>query len=103
VIVELPRRPAGLGAGYRLRARFVTATRARALVVPRFSVLQDADGGFYVFVVADDRLVRRPVRIGLKNDHELEVLEGLEAGARIVATPDTTLAGGQRAKVVGVR
>jgi len=101
VIVSLAEVPEGLGVGYRLQARFFTGTREGALVVPRFSVLQAPDRTYYVLGVEDGALVRRPVRIGLRSDLELEVLEGIAAGTRIVKTPDARMDEGQRVKVRG--
>jgi HlyD family secretion protein len=91
VIVSLDERPEGLGVGYRLQAQFFTGSNAEALIVPRFSVLQAPDQSFYVFTVRDGKLKRRPVRLGLRSDLELEIVEGLKAEETIVASPEATM------------
>jgi len=97
VIIELGSVPAGLGVGYRLQARFFTAIKTDALIVPRFSVLQGLDGGHYAFKVVADKLVRQPVIVGLRNDLDFEILEGLGVNDRIVAIPDTEMREGHPA------
>ena len=101
VIVSLDERPKGLKVGYRLQARFITGTKDDALIVPRFSVLQAPDRSFYVYKVAEGRLAKQAVSIGLRSDLELEVVEGLTKDDAIVARPDTTLKDGQKVKATG--
>ncbi len=99
VLVELVGEPGGLKVGYRLQARFLTGSKADALIVPRFSVLQAPDRAFYVFKVADGKLVRQQVAVGLRSDLELEIAEGLTPTDRIVARPDATMKDGMKVKV----
>jgi HlyD family secretion protein len=101
VIVELNEPRPELGVGFRLHARFFTGSREDALIVPRYSVLQAPDQSFYVFVVEGNQLRRRGVTIGLRSDLEVEVLSGLDEGARVVAAPDSTMEEG--ASVTPVR
>jgi len=91
VIVSLDARPPTLGVGYRLQARFLTGSKQEALIVPRFSVLQAPDQSYYTFKVEAGRLKKQPVRLGLRSDLELEIVEGLSEGDVVVSTPDTTL------------
>ncbi len=43
---------ANLGVAYRLQAKFLVGSQQKnALLIPRFSVLQDTDGNYYVFKV----------------------------------------------------
>jgi HlyD family secretion protein len=97
VIVEPDEVPAGLGVGFRLQARFFTGIKSDVLIVPRFSVLQGLDGGFHAFKVQDNRLVRQPVTVGLRNDLDFEIVDGLSMDDRIVAVPDTEMREGDPA------
>lgn len=99
VIVALEERPEGLGVGYRLHARFITAAKDKALVVPRFSVLQAADGQFYVFKIEGGKLKKQFVKIGLRSDLLLEITEGLTLKDDIVSTPDANLKEGQEVSI----
>ncbi len=98
VIITPGSRPHGLGVGYRLQARFFTGVKPDALIVPRFSVLQGVDGGHYVFKVMDGSLVRQKVKVGLRNDLDFEILEGLGPDDRIVTAPDTEMRDGDSVK-----
>lgn len=97
VIVSFLERPAGLGTGYRLRARFVVGQQQDALLVPRAAVLQRADGASYVLLLEQGRLRERPVKLGLQGDLEVQVLEGLTPQDALVALPETTMREGQAA------
>ncbi len=99
VIVSLEGNVDGLGVGYRLQGRFFTGLKPDALIIPRFSVLQDTDGSFYVFKVEGGRVKKHPIQLGLRSDLEIEILDGLSEGDRIVAHPDTTLEDGAKVKV----
>ncbi len=101
VIVALGERPADLGVGYRLQARFYTGIAHNALSVPRFSVLQAPDQSYYVLQVVDGKLHHQTVTLGLRNDLRLQVTSGLSGDAHIVATPDTAMSEGQRVHAVG--
>jgi HlyD family secretion protein len=98
VIVTPAQRPPSLGVGYRLQARFFTGVKQDALIVPRFSVLQGVDGGHYVFKVVAGELVRQVVKVGLRNDLDFEIVEGLGLDERIVAAPDTEMRAGDSVK-----
>jgi len=98
VIISLDEIPENLGVGYRLQARFITKTRKNTLIVPRFSVLQDQNGSFYVFKLKGDRLIKQTVEIGLRSDLELEIIKGITQQDTIVATPDTTMNQGDKVK-----
>jgi HlyD family secretion protein len=85
-----------LDVGYRVQARFLTGTKSDALIVPRFSVLQDVDQTFYVLKIVDGALAKQPIELGLRGDLDLEVVEGLFPKDIIAATPDTTMEEGQK-------
>jgi HlyD family secretion protein len=99
VIVSLAGPHDHLGVGYRLQARFFTGSKKDALIVPRFSVLQEPEGGFYVLEVQNGRLEKQPVEIGLRSDLELEVTAGVSESDRIVARPDSSLREETKVKV----
>lgn len=98
VISSLPESPVGLGTGYRLMARFITGSKENALVIPRFSVLQEPDGTYYVFKVVNGKLKKQEIEIGLRSDLELEVTQGLSKKDSIVKIPDTTMKEGREVK-----
>ncbi|MGB5274023.1 MAG: HlyD family efflux transporter periplasmic adaptor subunit [Flavobacteriaceae bacterium] len=58
-----------------------------ALLMPKGSFFQST-GGQWVFVVVanGDEAVKRPIRIGKQNSRFYEVLEGLQAGERVITS-----------------
>lgn len=99
VIVNFAGEHSDLGVGYRLQARFYTGSKADALKVPRYSVMQAPDRSFYVLKVVDGKLKKQPVEIGLRSDLELEVLQGLTESDVIVARPEAAMKEGMKVKI----
>ncbi len=72
----------GLRQSQRLSARIVLDRRQNVLMVDRGLFVEQ--GGGYVYVVRDDVVERRAVRLGAVSVEKVEVLAGLEAGDQIV-------------------
>ncbi|MCK4608672.1 MAG: efflux RND transporter periplasmic adaptor subunit [Gammaproteobacteria bacterium] len=98
VIVKLNKpEAANLGVGYRLQAKFLVGTaKKNALIVPRFSVLQDKDGQYYVFVVKDKKLQKQTIKIGIKTDTQISVISGITAHDKIIAQPTADMHDGMK-------
>lgn len=99
VIVEFDNSGIGLVPGARLDLRIVTARKDAALIVPDRAVFREG-GQHYVFRVIDGRAERVPVRVGLRNDSDAEILDGLAAGDLVVHEPTTALAEGMRVEAL---
>lgn len=100
VIVEITSPRAewiGLGEAYRVNARFVLNETAETLRVPASAVFR-SDGGDAVFRIDGSRARLTSVRAGLQGGGWVEVLEGLDAGDRVVVHPDRELADGARVR-----
>jgi multidrug efflux pump subunit AcrA (membrane-fusion protein) len=55
------------------------------LVVPALAVLTEADGGTSVMAVGSDGRVHQvSVKLGVKEAGEVQILEGLQAGEKVV-------------------
>jgi len=89
--------PAGLRRGQTLQLRLTLGDNSDALLIPNGSFYQET-GGNWIFVVSPDgsEAVRRPVRLGRRNTDFIEVLDGLEAGEKVVTSPYTSYAGMDR-------
>src|ERR1700686_356760 len=67
-----------------------------ALVVPAAAVISAPDGGSAVMVVGNDgRAHQKAVKLGIRQDDDVQILEGVTAGDKVVATgayglPDKT-------------
>jgi hypothetical protein len=71
----------------------------RPLVVPSDAVQGSGDTGF-VFVVADDSVERRAVRLGAESAAGRLVLSGLTAGTRVAVGDTAALADDVRVRIV---
>jgi HlyD family secretion protein len=91
--------PDGLRQSQRVSVRLVLERRPDVLKVPRGPFL-DSGGGRQIYVLADGLATLRQIRTGATSVGEVEILEGLEAGERIILS-DLTLFNG--AKTVLVR
>ncbi len=81
----------------------VLSERANAIAVPSEAVFIDGAQP-YVFVVAPDSMVaRRPLRLGTRLPDVVEVLEGLEAGDRVVRAGHQKLYDGAKVADAGTQ
>jgi len=71
---------------------------AAGVVVPKTAV-RTADGKSIVFVLKDDRVERRAVRVGLDTGDPVEIVSGLRAGERVVVDGPQTLKDGDKVKI----
>ncbi|NPV30035.1 MAG: efflux RND transporter periplasmic adaptor subunit [Firmicutes bacterium] len=74
----------GLAAGMTARAT-IRITGPKGLVVP-LAAVKTGGGQSCVFVVSRGRVVRRPVRLGLRGNGEVMVLQGLRPGEQVVVS-----------------
>ncbi len=99
VEVELLPLPPGARPGQFCRVTFAGDGPQR-VIVPLKALQRDAAGEF-VFVLQDDDRVRRvPVASGLRLADRVELVSGLEPGARVVVRGFLELAHGRKVKVV---
>jgi len=89
--------PEDLRRGQTLQLRLTLGDNSDALLIPNGSFYQET-GGNWIFVVSRDgsEAVRRPVRLGRRNTEFIEVLDGLEAGEKVITSPYTDFAGMDR-------
>lgn len=76
--------PAYLLADMTVSINIDVGRRDSALMIPRDLVGEVTSGKPWVVVAVDGRAVRRDVRIGLLGDREVEVVDGLAAGERVL-------------------
>jgi HlyD family secretion protein len=77
----------------------IETAHARGVGVPLSAVMYGPSGP-YVMTVVEDTIARRPVRLGLTTEGNIEVREGLAAGALVVAKAGTFLREGDRVRTV---
>jgi HlyD family secretion protein len=89
--------PQGLRRGQTLQLRLTLGDNSDSLLIPNGSFYQET-GGNWIFVVSPDgtEAIKRPVRLGRRNVDFIEVLDGLEAGEKVVTSPYTGYTGMDR-------
>jgi RND family efflux transporter MFP subunit len=100
VEVEVPNAEEKLRPGMFVEVEILVERREDVSVVPREAVTERG-GERVVFVLDGQRVSRRTVTLGLGDDERVEVLEGLQAGERIVVRGLETLTDGTRVRVSG--
>ncbi|TFI59559.1 efflux RND transporter periplasmic adaptor subunit [Sphingomonas parva] len=85
--------PPELQRGQTLQVRLTLGDPTPALLIPNGAFYNET-GGAWVFVVAPGggSAVKRNVRLGRRNADYIEVLEGLDAGERVITSPYTGFA-----------
>jgi HlyD family secretion protein len=94
------KQPPGLRQNQRLSARIVLDTRRNALMVERGPFLEQS-GGTSAYVVVDGVATRRPIRTGVSSLSNVEILEGLQPGERIVVSGSDQFANAQSVRISG--
>jgi len=91
-------RELGVGADYRVRVRIFTDSRSDAALVPRSALFRNSDGGWQVFTVQGGTARLRDVTIGLMNDQDVEVTDGLEKDETVILAPENDMMDGIRVR-----
>jgi len=85
-----------LGVEYRVHVRIYTATKNNVVKIPRTALFRGQDNKWEVFAVSENKAKIVTVDIGLINDTEAEVTNGLSDGDIVILAPETTLEDGTR-------
>lgn len=91
-------RPEALRQNQRLSVRIVLDQRSDVLTVARGSFV-DESGGRYAYVVRDGIAVKTPVRLGASSIDKVEILQGLNAGDRVVISGTDSFNGAARVAI----
>ncbi|MEA3011329.1 MAG: rane fusion protein multidrug efflux system [Sphingomonadales bacterium] len=100
VRAHLPNTDGKLKPGMLLTVAIETAPRL-GLSVPELAIVGEGDQRFVYVVGSDGKAKRTPVKTGLRSAGRIEILEGLEPGARVVTEGVVKLADGMKVKVAG--
>jgi HlyD family secretion protein len=99
--IEIPNPGFRLKPGMYARVSITTDERRDALVVPSNAVV-DLGGQRGVFLAAEnDTVLFRPVKVGIEEDQQIEILDGLTEGDRVVTTGAAALRSGDRVVIAG--
>ncbi len=87
-------RPGGFGAAE------IVAGASSLPLLPESAVLTDGNGSYVYIVGADDKVARRPVKIGEVSDAGIAIAEGLNGTERVVLSAGAFLNPGQKVKPI---
>lgn len=77
--------PKSVRRGQSLQLRLEVGSQSQGLTVANGAFYEDT-GGQWAFVVADGSAQRRAVKFGRRNPEQIEVLQGLAAGERVITS-----------------
>jgi hypothetical protein len=90
-----------LKTGMSCNAQVVVENHDNAVSVPIQAVVRE-NGDPVVYAVADGKTTRRVVKLGLDNGDRIHVLDGLNEGERVWATPPIVASGGPTASAAAM-
>lgn len=95
--------PRGIRRGQTVQSKLFLGDTGKAIVIPNGSFYADT-GGTWIFVVSPDgtKAVRRDVRLGRRNSKVIEVIDGLQAGEKVIVSPYTNYIDMDRLEFTGV-
>ena len=100
VKLRVPKPPGYLRQDMTVSVDIEVARSAGTVVVPADTV-RDANGAQpWVLAVDGGRAVRRAVKLGLKGDGRIEVLDGVAPGDRLISASQAMVGSGQRVRAV---
>jgi HlyD family secretion protein len=83
----------GIGDGYRVEVRIIVDARKDVLTIPTSSLIRSGEA-WAVYVVENDRAVRRMVQLGQRSGLAAEVTGGLSETERIIVYPSDSITDG---------
>ena len=98
VRLRVPSAPSFLLPDMTVSLDLTVARRQKALVVPSDAVRNASTPEAWVFVVENDRLVRKNVKLGIRGEGATEIVEGVEEGAVVVLPDAQPREAGQRVR-----
>lgn len=100
--IDLPNPDLALRPGMFVRVELQFASTAKSLLLPGEAILAE-EGTTHVLVARDGKVVRVPVKTGLDNGIQVEVLEGVRASDTVILTGRQTLIEGQAVQAEEVK
>lgn len=98
VKVKLDNESGALRAGMFAKVQLAAGEQAKVLTVPQSAVIQK-QGLYYIFVVEDNKAVRRQAEIGEVTGETIQIKSGLAAGEKVIISSVNQLKDGQTVKV----
>jgi membrane fusion protein (multidrug efflux system) len=81
------------------RVRIIVGERANALLVPEEAIVPLGDD-FFVYTVVDGKANRIRVKLGVRRDSQVELLDGVKAGDKVITAGMRVQRDGQPVRIV---
>ncbi len=89
-----------LSPGMFVRLRIITGKPTREFLIPESAILEEPEGGSYVYLVRNRRLFRHSIEVGSAYGEKVVVRSGLEKGERVVLEPSPAYRNGMQVEVL---
>lgn len=96
VVIAFDNRPESLGAEYRVDVKIIHAAVEDAIIIPRSALFRDAEGQWHTFVIRTGTVHDQVLTLGIMNDRDAEVKDGVSENDRVVIAPSRDLRDGAR-------
>lgn len=87
-------------AGMYAEVKIETDYSVGKVVIPKQALIQE-DGNSYIYIVENNKAVKKKVSTGLTTTEDVEVLSGIEAGDRVITVGSEQLTAGYEVRIVG--
>ncbi len=102
VEVEIKNPDQDLLPGMLARLKMQTLSVGRQMLIPRHTI-QEEESGSFVYIVKNNRSIKKPVKIGLTINDEVQILSGLKFGEFIVETGQQLITDQEMVKIVEIK
>lgn len=66
----------------------------KAIKVPSECIKTDKEGKNFVYIIKDGKAVEKEIKLGVESDTEAQIIEGLNAGEKVIINPEDTIKNG---------
>ncbi|MGI6777482.1 MAG: efflux RND transporter periplasmic adaptor subunit [Acetivibrionales bacterium] len=102
VAVDIDKTEVNLKPGLNVSCDILTESKSGILAAPMETIMEDKDGGKFVYVVDEENsiMVRREVKLGVYSDMIVEVLDGINEGELVVLNPQPIFKDGAGVRIM---
>lgn len=98
VEIDILDNPQGLKVDFDADVDILLGQVNNVVKVPAECVKTTKDGKSYVYLIEGDKAVEKQVKTGIQSDMEVQVLEGINKGEKVISNPASTIVNGTLVK-----
>ena len=100
VKIEIDNSDGSIKPGMFAEIHFVYSQKDNTVVVPRNTIIETLDSK-YVYVVEDNKAVKKEVETGIDNGNEIEITSGVSFGENVIVKGQSYVEDGEEVNIVG--